>query len=82
MSTKRCVVLFSGNGSNVENLLNKRDVVEDKLSYISAFTDNAKAKGIEICKKFNLDIGNNIIPPTSKILAIEYIFYIDWAQNT
>ena len=56
MSTKRCVVLFSGNGSNVENLLNKRDVVEDKLSYISAFTDNAKAKGIEICKKFNLDI--------------------------
>ena len=50
MSTKRCVVLFSGNGSNVENLLNKRDVVEDKLSYISAFTDNAKAKGIEICK--------------------------------
>ena len=56
MSTKRCVVLFSGNGSNVENLLNKRDVIEDKLSYISAFTDNAKAKGIEICKKFNLDI--------------------------
>ena len=56
MSTKRCVVLFSGNGSNVENLLNKRDVIEDKLSYISAFTDNAKAKGLEICKKFNLDI--------------------------
>ena len=56
MSTKECVVLFSGNGSNLENLLNKRDVIEDKLSYISAFTDNAKAKGIEICKKFNLDI--------------------------
>jgi phosphoribosylglycinamide formyltransferase-1 len=56
MSTKECVVLFSGNGSNLENLLNKRDVIEDKLSYISAFTDNAKAKGLEICKKFNLDI--------------------------
>ena len=56
MSTKECVVLFSGNGSNLENLLNKCVVIEDKLSYISAFTDNAKAKGLEICKKFNLDI--------------------------
>tara|TARA_Y100000992_G_scaffold269113_1_gene208626 strand:+ start:1084 stop:1725 length:642 start_codon:yes stop_codon:yes gene_type:complete len=56
MSTKRCVVLFSGNGSNLENLLNKRDIIKDKLNYISAFTDNAKAKGIEVCKKFNLDV--------------------------
>ena len=56
MSTKRCVVLFSGNGSNLENLLNKRDVIKDKLNYISAFTDNMKAKGIEICKKFDLDV--------------------------
>ena len=56
MSTKKCVVLFSGNGSNVENLLNKRDETKDKLDYISAFTDNAEAKGIEVCKKFNLDV--------------------------
>ena len=56
MSTKRCVILFSGNGSNVENLLNKRGETKDKLDYISAFTDNAEAKGIEVCKKFNLDV--------------------------
>jgi len=56
MSTKECVVLFSGNGSNLENLLNKSNVIKDKLNYISAFTDNAKARGVDICKKFNLDI--------------------------
>ncbi len=56
MSTKRCVVLFSGNGSNLENLLNKKDEYKDKLNYVSAFTDNSEAKGIEVCKKFNLDI--------------------------
>ena len=56
MSTKRCVVLFSGNGSNLENLLNKRGETKDKLNYISAFTDNAEAKGIDVCKKFNLNV--------------------------
>ena len=56
MSTKECVVLFSGNGSNLENLLNKSNVIKDKLNYISAFTDNAKARGVDICKRFNLDI--------------------------
>lgn len=56
MSTKRCVVFFSGNGSNLENLLNKRNEIKDKLNYISAFTDNAEAKGIEVCKRFNLDV--------------------------
>ena len=56
MSIKRCVVLFSGNGSNLENLLNKKDEYKDKLNYISAFTDNTEAKGIEVCKQFNLDV--------------------------
>ena len=56
MLIKKCVVLFSGNGSNLENLLNKRDIVKGKLNYISAFTDNAEANGIEVCKKFNLDV--------------------------
>ncbi|MDC0415423.1 phosphoribosylglycinamide formyltransferase [Gammaproteobacteria bacterium] len=56
MSTKECVVLFSGNGSNLENLLNKRNAIKDKLNYISAFTDNVKARGVDICKRFNLDI--------------------------
>ena len=56
MSTKECVVLFSGNGSNLENLLNKSNALKDKLNYISAFTDNAKARGVGICKRFDLDI--------------------------
>ena len=56
MSIKRCVVLFSGNGSNLENLLNRRDEIRDKLNYISAFTDNAEAKGIDVCKKFDLNV--------------------------
>jgi phosphoribosylglycinamide formyltransferase-1 len=56
MSTKECVVLFSGNGSNLENLLKKSNAIKDKLNYISAFTDNAKARGVDICKRFNLDI--------------------------
>ena len=56
MSTKRCVVLFSGNGSNLENLLKNRGETKDKLNYISAFTNNAEAKGIDVCKKFNLDV--------------------------
>ena len=56
MSTKRCVVLFSGNGSNLENLLNKRVETRDKLKYVSAFTDNAEAKGIKVCNEFNLDV--------------------------
>ena len=56
MSTKKCVVLFSGNGSNLENLLSKSNVIKDKLNYISAFTDNAQARGVDICKKFSLDV--------------------------
>lgn len=56
MSTKKCVVLFSGNGSNLENLLNESDSIKDKLNYVSAFTNNIKAKGIEVCKRFNLEV--------------------------
>ena len=52
MLTKKCVVLFSGNGSNLENLLNKKALLESKLEYIAAFTNNVKAGGIDICKKF------------------------------
>lgn len=55
MSTKKCVVLFSGNGSNLENLLSKSGAIKDELNYISAFTDNPKAGGTEVCKKLNLD---------------------------
>ena len=30
MSIKKCVVLFSGAGSNLENLLNQQGVLKDK----------------------------------------------------
>ena len=56
MLTKKCVVLFSGNGSNLENLLNKKALLESKLEYIAAFTNNVKAGGIDICKKFNVNL--------------------------
>ena len=61
MSTKKCVVLFSGNGSNLENLLSKSGAIKDELNYISAFTDNPKAGGTEVCKKLNLDIFHLIL---------------------
>jgi len=56
MMTKKCVILFSGAGSNLENLLKNESLHNDKLKYISAFTDNSKAKGIDICKSFNLQL--------------------------
>ena len=56
MMTKKCVILFSGAGSNLENLLKNEFLHNDKLQYISAFTDNSKAKGIDVCKSFNLQL--------------------------
>jgi phosphoribosylglycinamide formyltransferase-1 len=56
MSIKKCVVLFSGTGSNLENLLVHQDKLKDKLKYIHAFTDNSDAGGINVCKKYNLQV--------------------------
>ena len=56
MSIKKSVVLFSGNGSNLKNLLENSSNIKDKLIYEGAFTNNPKAGGIEICQNFNLDV--------------------------
>ena len=56
MSIKKSVVLFSGNGSNLKNLLENSSNIKDKLVYEGAFTNNSKAGGIEICQNFNLDV--------------------------
>ena len=56
MLTKKCVILFSGTGSNLENLLKNEFLHEDKLKYTSAFTNNSRAKGIDVCKSFNIQV--------------------------
>ncbi len=56
MSTKKCVILFSGTGSNLKNLLTNEFLHSDRLKYISAFTNNPQAKGIDVCKLFNIDV--------------------------
>ena len=56
MSIKKCVVLFSGAGSNLENLLSQQDELKHKLKYSHAFTNNYDAGGINVCKKYNLPV--------------------------
>ena len=56
MLIKKSVILFSGNGSNLKNLLENSSNIKDKLVYEGAFTNNSKAGGIEICQNFNLDV--------------------------
>lgn len=56
MSIKKSVVLFSGKGSNLKNLLENSPNIKDKLVYEAAFTNNPEAGGIEICHKFSLDV--------------------------
>lgn len=56
MLIKKCVILFSGMGSNLGNLLKNEHLHNEKLKYISAFTNNPKAKGIDVCKSFSLEV--------------------------
>jgi len=56
MSIKKSVVLFSGNGSNLKNLIEKSEDIKDKLKYVAAFTNNPKAGGINICHSLDLDV--------------------------
>jgi phosphoribosylglycinamide formyltransferase-1 len=56
MSIKKSVILFSGNGSNLKNLLENSSNIKDKLVYEAAFTNNPQAGGIEVCNEFSLDI--------------------------
>ena len=56
MSIKKSVVLFSGNGSNLKNLIEKSEGTKDKLKYVAAFTNNPNAGGINICHGLDLDV--------------------------
>ncbi len=56
MSVKKCVILFSGQGSNMENLIKKKAIIQSKISYVAAFTDNSEANGISICKAHNISV--------------------------
>ena len=56
MLIKKSVVLFSGKGSNLKNLLENSSNIKDKLLYVAAFTDNPGAGGIEVCNNFNLEV--------------------------
>ena len=56
MLIKKCVVLFSGAGSNLENLLKQQDKLKHKLKYVHAFSNNYDAGGINVCKKYKLPV--------------------------
>ncbi len=51
---KRIVILFSGNGTNLENIIQK--LHQKELIVAAAITNNPKAKGIERAKKYNIPI--------------------------
>lgn len=59
MLTKKCVLLFSGKGSNIKNLINRQASLNGKLKYIAAFTNNSSAKGIDICRDNDIDVTIN-----------------------
>ena len=56
MLIKKCVLLFSGKGSNIKNLINKQASLNGKLKYIAAFTNNSKAKGIDVCSDNDIEV--------------------------
>jgi len=57
MSVKKIIVLFSGNGTNLENIIKKLDNknIDGTIFQISGAICNKKnARGINICKKYNI----------------------------
>ncbi len=57
MSIKKIVVLFSGEGSNLENIikkLHKKSFGLDSYEVVAGITNKKEAKGIQICKKHNI----------------------------
>ncbi len=51
---KRIVILFSGNGTNLENIIQK--LHQKELLVAAAITNNPKAKGIERAKKYGIPV--------------------------
>ena len=73
MLIKKCVVLFSGKGTNLKNLLENQSELNGKLQYIAAFTDNSDAPGVKICNDYNLTVtvghGSNLDSDLSDFLV-------------
>jgi len=58
MSLKKIAVLFSGSGTNLENLLKKLHLKEfgnTKLEVVTTISNNPKAKGIEKSRKYGIE---------------------------
>ena len=47
------VIFFSGTGTNLESILKLQN--DYKYKVIGAFTNNPKARGIQICKRYDID---------------------------
>ncbi len=57
MPIKRVIILFSGTGTNLENLIKKlhqKSFNHFKIEVVHAITNNPKAKGIEKAKKLGI----------------------------
>ena len=57
MSLKKIVVLFSGEGSNLENIikkLHKKSFGLDSYEVTAGITNNKEAKGLQICKRYDI----------------------------
>lgn len=55
--TKKLVVLFSGEGSNLQNLIEKlhlKTFGEDRIEIVTAFSNNPDANGIKRCERFGV----------------------------
>ncbi len=59
MSLKKLVVLFSGEGTNLENIikkLHKKEFEGKKIEIVKAITNNPHAKGIEKAKNYEIEV--------------------------
>ncbi len=54
MSLKKIVILFSGEGSNLENIIKK--LHQKSVIVVAAITNNPQAKGIEKAKNLGVDV--------------------------
>jgi len=59
MAIKKIVVLFSGVGTNLENIiknLHKKEINSTTYEVVGAICNNKGAKGIEICKHYDIPL--------------------------
>jgi len=57
MALKKIVVLFSGEGTNLENIIkkvHKKSFDSNRCEVVGAITNKKDANGIQICKRYNI----------------------------